>query len=168
MKSILEHLRAELNKQSINEAKTILSNFVPYKRSKDNGIETIDSIEGYLEDLKVLDPNDLKKIGDWKGFDKDKLTDYCRVVELVAAYVLDLCDMARDEDDPAYYGDIKISVETMLDGEGWYGYESVCDGLDASEELKTAKDYDSVCDYVKDVLGHMNEISKTFLKMNWA
>lgn len=167
MKSLTECLQAALNEQNINESKSVLSEFVPYDDNEDNGSECTGSVEPYCEKLKNLKPNDMKKIRDWKGFDKDKLEDYCTTVAAVANYITSLCDIARDERDSNSYDSIKDGIETVADIEEWMGYDSTLENLKHDGDLKTADDWDEIEVILKDVLNHMNEVSKVFLRMDW-
>lgn len=168
MKSIVECIHEALNEQTINESKSVLSMFVPYNKRKDNGEESIGSVERYYVQLKDLKPNDLKKIKDWKGFDKDKLEDYCTTIGAIVNYLSGLCENARGERDTNAYDMIPYSIETVSSGEGWVGYDSTLENLKYDEDLNTADDWDGIGEILQDVLSHMEEISKTFLKMGWA
>lgn len=167
MKSLTECLYAALDGRSINESKSVLSEFVPYDENADNGEECTGSVEQYCEKLKNLKPNDMKKIRDWRGFDKDKLEDYCETVTAVMNYITGLCEIARDERDASAYDSIKTGIETVADGEEWMGYDSTLENLKYDGDLKTADDWDEIGAILQDVLSHMDEVAKASLRMSW-
>lgn len=140
-----------------------------------------DSIEMYDDDpdmaindcyalaevLEKVKPTQLKKVKDWKDYDKDLLDDYCVLLTQIGAYINGLMGEAEDYKEE---GDTRFveMVHDLVDQPDNCVDDVVMNSGQAKFKSIESDDEDGIKYCVNDIFNHWEELWKVGFKQRWS